>query len=97
MTARKPPGARTSVAPAMASGDRRKSLIALRDQLAERLDATSSARDAATMARQLAAIVSELDGLGPARGWSKRDELRAKRAARLAAGRAAAESGSDAS
>lgn len=57
--------------------------------MAERLDATSSARDAATIARQLAVIVAELDGMKPP-GVSKRDELRAKRAARLAAARARA-------
>lgn len=54
----------TRVAPAAATGDQLDTLRALRDRLAEELDRTVSARDAAALSRQLTEVlarIAELD------------------------------------
>ncbi len=45
------------------SGDRLKTLIALRDLLAERLQHTESSRDISSMSRRLMQCISEIDVL----------------------------------
>ena len=66
------------------TGDRTTALVALRDHLAAAID-DAEPRELAALARQFQAVVAELDQLlTPAEG-SITDELRARRAARLAA------------
>ena len=68
---------------AVAGGDRRKSLEAIRDKLAAELRDTVG-RDAAALAKELRAVISELDGLPGGKERSTVDELAARRAGRLA-------------
>lgn len=57
------------------SGDHQESLKAIRDLLAERLiEATT--RDSAAVAKQLVAVLTELDQLGTTEEESLLDELR---------------------
>jgi hypothetical protein len=91
MTTRRPterpkhaPHQRISVSPAAESGDTLAALKALRDTLAAAIDATGSARDLASLSRQLAAVLAQIEAFRPPR-ISKRDELAAKRARRRAA------------
>jgi hypothetical protein len=69
--------------PAVESGDRRASLEAIRDKLAREL-AETGGRDAAAIAKELRAVISELDGLPGGKERSTVDELAARRAGRLA-------------
>ena len=66
----------------VANGDLRKSLEAIRDRLATELEAAPS-RDCAPLAKQLAQVLHDLDGL-PGEEKSDLDDLQAKRAARRA-------------
>jgi len=72
---------------AAATGDRRKTLEALRDLLAEELESGVAAVGLASAAKQLADIVRELDSMPGAHPDSKSDELEKKRAARREAAR----------
>ena len=45
------------------SGDRRKTLEELRDQVAYQIERTDSGRDMAALTRRLMEIIAELDGL----------------------------------
>lgn len=67
---------------AVESGDRREALEAIRDRLAAEM-AGAEGRDAATIAKELRAVMTELDAL-PGGEVSKLDDLAARRAARRA-------------
>lgn len=71
---------KASVATAVATGDLRFSLTAVRDRLALLLDETEGAA-AAAIAKQLTATVAALESLTPVEE-SKLDELRQRRSAR---------------
>jgi hypothetical protein len=73
-----------SVASAAKTGDTLAALVALRDRLAQQLDETHSGRDTAALSRQLSAVLAQIEDR-PKPVPSKRDEIAAKRAARLAA------------
>lgn len=49
--------------PSLPVGDRRETLLALRDDLARRIPMAAD-RDAASLARQLSAVLMEIDELG---------------------------------
>jgi hypothetical protein len=76
---------------AMASGDQRRQLTALRDYLARRLDEPwTHGRDAAPLAQRLADVITKLAELPDPTGESEIDELeRARRERRARAGKAA--------
>lgn len=69
-----------SVSEAARSGDRRETLVALRDFLAARLEEASD-RDAAALALRLQSVLAELGDVGGAE-VSAVDDLAAKRASR---------------
>ncbi|GAB3117866.1 hypothetical protein GCM10027160_29070 [Streptomyces calidiresistens] len=74
-----------SVAAAAASGDRRRALEALRDDLAHRLDAEGTTdRDAAALATQLRLVLSDLAALRGGETGDSVDDLAARRARRRA-------------
>lgn len=75
----------TKVHPAASSGDVRATLEALRDRLAEEIDETVSARDVATLSRQLAEVIKQLADLPVPEKRSVRDDIAARRSRRLAA------------
>jgi hypothetical protein len=64
-------------------GDRRLSLEAIRDKLAFELD-EAFGRDAATIAKELASVIRELDSLPGGKEESTVDQLAARRKKRLA-------------
>ncbi len=64
------------------SGDRASLLRAMRDKLASELDSVVMGRDAAVIARELRAVVAELEQVKPGED-SALDDLAARRAARL--------------
>lgn len=66
----------------VAAGDRRASLEALRDHLANLLQ--TAERDHAAIARQLTVVLREIDELPNPAEESRVDDIAAKRAARLA-------------
>lgn len=68
----------------VASGDRRKSLEAIRDHLATNL-VDAEGREIASIAKELRAVMAEIYSLPGAREGSASDDLAAKRAARRAA------------
>jgi hypothetical protein len=72
------------IAEAASTGDRRKTLEAMRDKLAADMDIAPAAV-VAQIAGRLSAILVELDELGAAKKVSTLDELEAKRADRFAA------------
>jgi hypothetical protein len=74
---------RVSVARAAESGDSLAALTALRDRLAHQLDETRSARDVASLSRQLSAVLAQIENT-PKREPSLRNEIAAKRARRQA-------------
>lgn len=65
------------------SGNRRDSLIALRDQLADAIADQPGARDLASLSKQLREVLEEIDELSGGKEVSHADELRQRRAARL--------------
>ena len=67
----------------VAEGDRRASLTALRDHLATQLE--SSDRDQAALARQLVAVLRELEELPNPAEESKVDDLANRRRRRISA------------
>jgi len=71
-----------SLVDATASGDRRQALEALRHKLATELDSTSG-HGTASLAKELANVLREIDQLPIAEG-SKVDDLGARRTARRA-------------
>lgn len=81
--ARRPAKPAASLREVVAAGDRRASLIALRDELAKRLQ--DADRDVAPISRQLLLVLRELDQLPTPAEESKVDELANRRARRRAA------------
>ena len=79
MPAKKP----TGLVAAAASGDRRATLLALRDELARRL--VDADRDAAPLARQLTIVLREIEQLPVPGEKSRVDDLAKRRARRRAA------------
>lgn len=71
------------VSAVIADGDRRASLEAIRDKLGRELE-QAVGRDAATIAKELRAVIAELDALPGGKEASTVDELHARRAARRA-------------
>ncbi len=74
----------SSLPAVVATGDRRKSLEAVRDLLADRL-IEAGTREAATIAKELRNVMAELYSLPGEREGSKSDELAARRDRRRAA------------
>lgn len=70
-----------TVADAVSGGDRRESLEALRDHLAAGLE-EATGRDVASIARELRAVLAELDSLPVDREESHVDQLAEARANR---------------
>lgn len=83
MAARKPRTAPGTVATATASGDRRKTLEAIRDELARQLDRCEPVASA-SIARQLRMTLADLANLPAESRGSKLDEVKARREARRA-------------
>ena len=79
MPAKKPVG----LVAAVASGDRREALLALRDELARRL--VDADRDAAPIARQLTIVLREIEQLPVPGEKSRVDDLAKRRAVRRTA------------
>jgi hypothetical protein len=73
-----------SVESAAKSGDSLATLVALRNRLARDIDECRSKRDLAALSRQLSAVLTQIADM-PKPVPNKRDEIAAKRAARLAA------------
>ena len=70
---------------AAATGDRIAALQALRDKLAQELDACESSRDTAALAGRLQSVLADLDAVGPPiAAETPLDVLRARRAERRA-------------
>ena len=76
--------ANASLTAVAATGDRRKTLERLRQELATEIDAKPGARDLAALSRQMQQVLAELDGLSGSKKESKVDDLAARRAARRA-------------
>jgi hypothetical protein len=68
---------------AAATGDRRATLLALRDELARRL--VDAERDAAPLARQLTIVLEQIAALPVPGAASKVDDLAKRRASRRSA------------
>ena len=66
----------------IAQGDRRAGLVALRDRLARELETAD--RDVASLARQLQAVLREIDELPSLQQESTLDDLANRRASRRA-------------
>jgi len=78
-------GDKPTVSEAAASGDRRATLEALRDKLAATIDSWVEPKELAALSLRLERVLEELDGLSDDADRDIADELRAKRAERLAA------------
>lgn len=63
------------------TGDKLRSLIAMRDHLAELLS-IAAPKDGAALTKQLAAIIEQIEAAGPSKGATPLDELKARRSAR---------------
>ena len=67
---------------AVKTGDRRTALVALRDAVAETIDAKDSARDIAALSKRLMEVMAEIDALpDPETESSPLDAARNKRGA----------------
>lgn len=64
------------------SGDKRAALIALRDRLAQEIEATTSGRDLAALSRQFTEVVKLLDEMPNEKEVSPADEIAQRRAER---------------
>jgi len=74
-----------NLADAAASGDRIAALQALRDKIAQELDACESSRDTAALAGRLQSVLAELSEIAPPMSdETPLDVLRARRAERRA-------------
>ena len=71
-----------------ATGDRLATLQAMRDHLAEQIDACESSRDTAALGRLLVDVLAQIDAIGGADGQSAEDrtfdELAKRRSGRSA-------------
>lgn len=72
-----------TLAAVAARGNRRETLLALRGALARQLD-DAAPRDAAALARQMQAVLREIDEIPTAEQETPGDEIKRKREARLA-------------
>ena len=52
-----------TVSEAVSTSDRRKSLIALRDKIADTIDTADSGRDIAALSKRLMEVMNEIDSL----------------------------------
>lgn len=69
------------IADSAKTGDRIRTLEALRDRLAVEIDQCNSARDVAALSARLQAVLAELDTIAPPiSGLTPLDELRLRRA-----------------
>jgi hypothetical protein len=73
----------SDVSAVAAAGDRRATLVALRDRLATAIDECEP-KDLAALSRQLVAVTAEIDDLAEPEGGTLADQLAARRAARVA-------------
>lgn len=73
-----------SVYAAALEGDRKQTLIALRDTLAEAIDGCESKRDLAALSRQLTDVLAQIDAVPDPKAVSAVDDLASRRAARIA-------------
>lgn len=73
------------IAPAVKSGDRADALRALRDRLADEIDATESARDLAALSRQLHDVLDAIEALPSGEEASPSAQIEQRRADRRAA------------
>lgn len=71
------------------SGDRRRALVALRDEIAVNIEAGVAARDLASLSKRLHEIINELDAMPNAKEESGADEIARKRRERRERARAA--------
>ena len=53
----------SNVLEAVRSNDRRATLVAMRDKIAETIDGTDSGRDIAALTKRLAEVMAEIDAL----------------------------------
>lgn len=53
----------SNVLEAVQSNDRRQTLVAMRDKIAETIDGTDSGRDIAALTKRLAEVMAEIDAL----------------------------------
>ena len=80
-----------SVHEAAVTGDRLKTLRALRDHLAVAIDGCDSMRDLAALSRQLTDVVAQIDALDPPKTeTSPADEVAQRRARRRAGAKSSA-------
>lgn len=69
-----------SLSEAVASNDRRQTLVALRDKLATTIEATGSGRDIAALSKRLMEVCAELDSLpDPGAASNPVDDMRKKK------------------
>lgn len=73
-----------SVSVAVASDDRHRSLVALRDTLARAIDTCESMRDLAALSRQLTEVLEQIEGVPDKAEVSAADEVAKRRTARRA-------------
>lgn len=71
-----------SIHEAAVSGDRLKTLQALRDKLAHEIDTCGSGRDLAALSRQMTLVLAEIAELAPTDEVDVVDEIAARRNAR---------------
>src|SRR5690606_3638668 len=84
-------GGMGSVHEAAVTGDRLKTLRALRDHLAVAIDGCESMRDLAALSRQRADVVAQIDALDPPKTeMSPADEVAQRRARRRAGAKSSA-------
>ena len=69
------------------TSDRVRTLERLRDRIAEQIDVIESSRDVASLARQLQAVLKEIDDLPQSRPVSAADQIAERRRQRRAAQR----------
>jgi hypothetical protein len=79
------PEARQTVADAAATGDRLKTLIALREKLARSIDSCVEAQELSSLALRLQRVLAEIHELGGQKENEEDDVLAARRDAKLRA------------
>ena len=72
----------TTLTDAVASNDRRTTLLALRDSIAAAIDGTESGRDIAALSKRLMEVIAEIDALPDPDASDSPLERAQKRAAR---------------
>jgi hypothetical protein len=80
------PALRHPVVVAVVAGDYRASLVAIRDNLAQRLAECRFAKDAAPLAKQLCDVLAAIEAVPDVGKADVVDEIASQRAARRAAG-----------